>query len=74
MKSLFNKYESYNKAGGQLSDEIQKVLDPIMEAWAKKGYKIKDVESIILDNVSIKSTLIRAKRAMLMLKKERGIE
>jgi len=74
MKPLFNKYESYNEAGGQLSGEVQKALDPIMQAWAEKGYKVKDIESIILDNVSMESTFIRAKRAMLMLKKERGIK
>ena len=71
MKSLFNKYEAYNPAGGQVNDEIQKALDPIFKKWSDKGYKVNDIESIAFDNVSITSAIIRMKKSMRMVKQER---
>lgn len=69
MKTLFNKYESYNKVGGLVSIEIQEAVSPIMRKWAKKGYSVKNIESIIIDNVGMESTLIRAEKAIQMRKK-----
>jgi hypothetical protein len=70
MKPMFNKYESYNKAGGEFSDKIRSTLEPIMEEWAEKGFRVKDIESIILDNVSLISTFIRSTKAIKMRMKE----
>lgn len=72
MKSLFNKYEAYNTCGSKVSDEIQEALDPIFKKWSDKGYKVNDVESIAMDNISISSALIRMKRSMKMVKLERA--
>lgn len=71
MKSLFNKYESYNTYGGEVSDEIQKALDPIFEKWARKGYKVNDVESIAIDIANVTSAFIRLDRSMRMVKARR---
>jgi len=70
MKSLFNKYEAYNEIGGQVSDEARSVLDPIFKKWASEGYRVKDIESIITDNVITLSAIIRSCRAIKMRKKE----
>ena len=70
MKSLFNKYEAYNKVGGQVSDEMREAIKPIFEKWANKGYKIHDVEMIALDNITMESAILRATRAMKMRKEE----
>lgn len=72
MKSLFNKYEAYNTAGREVSDEMQAALDPIFERWAKKGYKANDIESIAMDNVIIVGCLIRMERSAEMVNQERG--
>lgn len=71
MKSLFNKYEAYNEAGGKFSDEVNKVIDPLIDKWAKKGYCVRDIEAIILDNVEIKSAFVRASRAIKAVRERR---
>lgn len=73
MKPLFNEYEAYNEEGGQVSDEIQKALFPIMKKWAEKGYSVKDIEAIVIDNVAVESAFIRAKRALQMRKMRKKI-
>ncbi len=64
MKNLFNKYEAYTKKGGELSDELIKVLDPIFKEWAEDGYKVKDIESITFDQTAMLCAVIRAKRGV----------
>lgn len=69
-KSLFNEYEAYTPIGGELSDKIYKLLDPIVKEWANKGYSVKDIEAIVIDNISVISAIERATRAM-KLRKEK---
>ena len=64
MKSLFNKNESYNEAGGKVNSEISEALCPVIEKWAGKNYKIKDIESIVIDVIGMQSTIMRAKRLL----------
>ena len=71
MRPLFNKYEAYNKAGMLVSDELQAAIDPVMEKWAKKGYKVNDIESIAFSNVSISGAIIRMEKSMWLVKQER---
>lgn len=71
MKSLFNKYEAYNTNGGKVSDEMREALEPIFERWAKEGYKVVDIESIAVDNVTMIGCLIRMERSMEMVNQER---
>lgn len=73
-KSLFNKYEAYTKKGGELNDEITKAFDPIIKKWADKGYAVKDIECITIDNISMTSAVERATRAMKLRKKEIAAE
>lgn len=71
MKPLFNKYEAYNEAGGLVNAELQAAIDPVMEKWSKKGYKVKDIEAIAFDNVTMASAIIRMKKvAKLRLAKQ----
>jgi len=69
-KPLFNKYEAYTKEGGKVSDEIREALDPIIKKWADKGYRVKDIESIALDNISMSGCVERMTRSMKLRKEE----
>ena len=71
MKSLFNRYEAYNEVGRLVSNELQAAIDPVMEKWAKKGYKVNDIESIAFSNVSISGAIIRMEKSMGLVKQER---
>ena len=71
MKSLFNRYEAYNEVGRLVSNELQAAIDPVMEKWAKKGYKVNDIESIAYDNVSVSAAIIRIEKGTRLVKQAR---
>jgi len=73
-KSLFNKYESYTPKGGELYNELQEIIDPIIKRWADEGYLMKDIESIAIDMITMSSAIERARRAMKLRKEERKVE
>ena len=68
MKSLFNKYEAYNTHGNEVSNEMQQALEPIIEKWANRGYKITDIESIAVGNVITIGCILRLKKSIRMVK------
>ena len=70
MKSLFDKYEVYNAYGNVVSIEMQKALEPIFEKWAKKGYKVNDIQAIVNDNTFSMGAIIRIKRRISEAKKK----
>ena len=72
MRSLFNKYEAYNTHGNKVSSEIQKALEPIIEKWVNKGYRITDIESIAISNASVISCILRLEKSMRMIKQEKN--
>jgi len=72
MKSLFNKYEAYNTHGNKVSNEMQQALEPIIEKWANKGYKITDIESIAVGNVITIGCILRLKKSVSMVKQEKN--
>jgi DNA-binding transcriptional MerR regulator len=59
---LFNEYESYTKEGYRLSDELHLALEPIIKKWADLGFSVKDIESIMYDDVSMISDSERTHR------------
>ena len=71
MENLFNEYEAYTKAGRDLSDEVTKALDPIFERWVKDGHKIRDIESIMSDEISIIGAILRMERGIAAAKSKR---
>ena len=70
MKTLFNKYEAYNNKGGEFQDELQKVIDPIMEKWVRKGYSTLNMENIAMSVVSMSLCVERMKRGLKLHKAE----
>ncbi len=72
MKDLFNAYEAYTKKGGELSDELERILDPIFKKWAKAGYKVKDIEAIMVNQVSMLGAVIRMERGLATVKAKRS--
>ena len=71
MKSLFNRYEAYNEVGRLVSNELQAAIDPVIKKWAKKGYKVNDIESIASDNVFVCAAIIRMEKGARLAKQER---
>lgn len=72
MKSLFNRYEAYNKHGNVVSTEMQEALEPVFEKWVKKGYKTNDIELIAISNASVISAITRLGISMKKIKRERN--
>ena len=66
MKSLFNKYEAYTKEGSELSDEAYKLIEPLIEKWAQKNYKIRDIGEIVSDSVQTMVVFSRIEKAIKM--------
>ena len=73
MKSLFNRYEAYNKVGGEVNDEIQRALDPIFKKWSDEGYKVNDIESIAIDNINVIGAIIRLEKSMATINCEKKL-
>jgi hypothetical protein len=71
MKPLFNKYEAYNEAGRLVNDELQAAIDLVMKKWVRKGYRIRDIEAIAFDTVSVSGAIIRMERSARLVKQER---
>jgi hypothetical protein len=53
MKSLFNEYEAINREGRKLGVSIEKAINPIVQEWAFYGYSIRDIEAILIANVTV---------------------
>ena len=64
MKSLFNKYEAYNKEGCKVCIEIEKLLKPVFDKWADKGYKVTDIESISITTIGSIGAIKRMKKKL----------
>ncbi|KKL50875.1 hypothetical protein LCGC14_2301140 [marine sediment metagenome] len=51
-KSLFNeKYDSYNKDGNSLDNQINKAVKPMFKEWAEKGYSLREISHIALQTI-----------------------
>jgi hypothetical protein len=54
MKSLFNdSFETYTKDALQIAKETQDVIRPIFEKWVSEGYKHRELEYIMSDEIAM---------------------
>jgi len=72
MKSMFNVYEACNAEGKECADEFTKLIRPFLKEWAKKGFKIKDLESIALSCLQVQCSYLVLRQAMDRRKKARA--
>jgi hypothetical protein len=68
---LFNRYEAYSEKGNELSDEIHKIVCPLLDKWYAKGFKARDIQRIVHDTIDMHLALSRTKKAIKMRVKER---
>ena len=72
-KSLFNEYKAYTDIGREISDELQKAIDPIIKKWADKGYSINGIESIDMGTIAMADNIERMERSIKMRKNENNM-
>ena len=65
MKSLFNEFEAYTEAGGELSEEVHNLITPLVTKWVEKGYNTRDIGEIINNSVTLVLIALRVKRTFL---------
>lgn len=53
MKHLYNEYESMNDDGNKLCDESIKLLKQLIENYINDGYSIREIQSIIINELSV---------------------
>ncbi len=44
---LYNEYEAKTLEGQQLADEVHEALKPIVINWQQKGYKMREIQTVI---------------------------
>jgi hypothetical protein len=72
MKPMFNIYEACNTEGKECADEFTKLIRPFLEKWAKKGFKVKDIESITSSCLQVQCAYMVLRQAMDRRKRERA--
>ncbi len=71
---LHNEYEAYTEEGLKLSTEAYDVLNPLFKKLVKKGYRVKDVELLILDNLVSIAAIETLTKSMAMQEEKRKNE
>jgi hypothetical protein len=73
-KSLFNRpYEAYTPEARELSDEVWKVLEPIIDKYARR-HPLRHIESVILASAAVLTSEKILKRAIARAEKEEAKE
>ena len=44
---LYNEYEAKTSIGQELADEVYEALLPIVTNWKQKGYKLREIQTVI---------------------------
>ena len=57
------KWESYNKEGIDLDEQLLKVVSPILEDFIGKGFSSTDMELIAINTIQLKMIHLRAIRS-----------
>ena len=70
-KLIDEKWESYNKDGMALDEELLKACGTILEKYIEKGFSSTDIELLAINTVQLKMIGLRAIRAMKLRKEER---
>lgn len=50
---LYNEYEAKTSMGQELADEVYKALKPIVINWKQKGYKLREIQTVIDSEVMV---------------------
>jgi hypothetical protein len=69
---MLNEWETYTDEANDLDDELRKVVEPILQKWCDRGYKMNDVMYVALSSVDMAGTFMKAKRNMEKLKEVRS--
>ena len=51
MQSLYDDNESCTKISSQFSSEIANAIEPILDKWVQKGFKIRELSHAVLHDV-----------------------
>lgn len=72
MKRLFDeRYETYNKEGNELSEDIRYFVSKTFNHMSKElGYSINDIEKIFMDEVSLYASELKIMRNIKKRKNE----
>ena len=58
MKSFFNEYEALTEDGLEICKSVSEALHPILKKYQEKGYPVREIESIMIENVIYDSALL----------------
>jgi hypothetical protein len=72
MKNLFNEYEAYTTDGSLLDNAVYRQIKPLFLTWVEKGFSIRDIEAIFIDNIASLSAERRLLKSITMRKEEQN--